>query len=188
MSNRQTVFFLLVNPMNKEHRDPYKLDLTKPRLAWNKQKTWKRYQDTVYWVDIQLAQRKGLKFYQTRSNAIILYDTLPAYCIPKAFTMETGEIIYQTVYASPRPPPKISFKDNWMKELDSEVAGSSKDTQRIQPNLKHNYPERGDPWVSNRSPRRKRCLVWSRRHQTLNKNGGTCGWTKIHPELCASVC
>ena len=32
-----------------------------------------------------------------------------------------------------RPPPTISFKDNWMKELDSEVAGSSKDTQRIQP-------------------------------------------------------
>ena len=34
---------------------------------------------------------------------------------------------------SPRLPPKISFKDNWMKELDSEVAGSSKDSQRIQP-------------------------------------------------------
>ena len=25
------------------------------------------------------------------------------------------------VYVSPRPPPKISFKDNWMKELDSEI-------------------------------------------------------------------
>ena len=33
---------------------------------------------------------------------------------------------------SPRPPSKISYKDNWMNELDSEVAGSSKDTQRIQ--------------------------------------------------------
>ena len=80
---RQTVFFTTVDPMNKEHKDPYKLDLTKPRLAWYKQKTWKRHQDTVYWVDIQLAQRKGLKFYQTRCNAIILYDVLPAYCIPK---------------------------------------------------------------------------------------------------------
>ena len=37
--------------------------------------------------------------------------------------METGEIIYEKVYASPRPLPKISFKDNWMKELGSEVAG-----------------------------------------------------------------
>ena len=37
---------------------------------------------------------------------------------------------------SPRLPPNMSFKDNWMKELDSEVAGSSKDTQRIQPERK----------------------------------------------------
>ena len=50
--------------------------------------------------------------------------------------MESGEIIYEKVYVSPRPPPTISFKDNWMKELDSEVAGSSKDTQRIQPKPK----------------------------------------------------
>ena len=132
---RQTVFFTTVNPMNKDHRDPQELDLTKPRLASDKQK-WKRHQDTVYWVDIQLAQRKGLTFYQTRCNAIIFYDTLPAYCISKVAVMESGEAIYQKVFVSPRPPPKISNKDNWMKELDSEVVGSSKDTQRIQPKPK----------------------------------------------------
>ena len=90
----------------------------------------------MYWVDIQLAQRKGLKFCQTRSNTVILYDALPAYCISKVVVMESGEILYEKVYVSPRPPPKISFKDNWMKELGSEVAGSSKDTQRIQPKPK----------------------------------------------------
>ena len=73
---RQTVFFTAVNPMVKEHKDPCKLDLTKARLAWYKQKTWERHQDTVYWVDIQLAQRKGFKFYQTRCNAIILSPSL----------------------------------------------------------------------------------------------------------------
>ena len=88
------------------------------------------------WVDIQLAQRRGFKFYQTRCNAIILYDTLPAYYFPKVVVMESGEIIYEKVFVSPRLLPKISFKDNWMKELDSEVAGSSKDTQRIQPKPK----------------------------------------------------
>ena len=50
--------------------------------------------------------------------------------------METGEIKDEKEYASPRPPPKISFKDNWMKELGSEVAGSSGDSQRIQPKSK----------------------------------------------------
>ena len=77
------------------------------------------------------------KFYQTRSNAIILYDTLPAYCIPKAIMMETRAIFYEKVYASPRPPPKISFKDNWMKELGSEVAGGSEDSQQTQPKTKN---------------------------------------------------
>ena len=71
--DRQTVFFTAVNPMQKNQ----------PRLAPYKQK-WKVHQDTVYWVDIQLAQRKRLKFCQTRSNAVILYDTLPTYCISKS--------------------------------------------------------------------------------------------------------
>ena len=104
---RQTVFFTAVNLMNEDHRHPQEPDLTKPRLASYKQK-WKRHQDTVYWVDIQLAQRKGLKFYQTRCNAIIFYDTLPANCISKVVVMKSEEIIDQKVYVSPRPPPKIS--------------------------------------------------------------------------------
>ena len=80
---RQTVFFTAVNLMNKEHKDPYKIDLTKPRLASYKQKKWNRHQDTAYWGGIQLAQRKRLKLNQTRCNAFIHYDTLPASCISK---------------------------------------------------------------------------------------------------------
>ena len=131
--------------MDKEHNDPYKLDLTKPRLAWYEQKTWKRHQDTVYWVEIHLVQRKGFKFYQTRCNANILHDTLPAYCISKVVVMEPGKIINEKVFVSPRPPPKISFKDNWMEEFDSEVAGSSNDTQRIQPKPKIELSRPGRP-------------------------------------------
>ena len=117
--------------MNKEHKDPYEIDLTAPRLAWYKQKKWKRHQDTVYWVVIKLAQRKGLKFYQSRSTAIILYDTLPACCIPKTSVMKSVEVVYQKAYVSPRPPPTISYKDNWTCDLDSDPARSSNDIQRI---------------------------------------------------------
>ena len=109
MSKRQTVFFTSVDPMNKEHKDPYEIDPEAPRFAWYDKKTWKRHQDTVYWVDIQLAQRKGFKFYQTRCNAIILYETLPACCIPKAIMMGSGEVIYEKVFALPRLYPKIFF-------------------------------------------------------------------------------
>ena len=109
LSKRQTVFFTSVDLASREHKDPDVIDLEAPRLARHKQKVWKIHQDTVYWVDIKLDQNKGFKFYQTRSNAIIFDGTLPAYCIPKAIMMGSGEVIYEQVYASPRPPPKISF-------------------------------------------------------------------------------
>ena len=122
LCNRQTVFFLPVDPMDKEHMDPETIDLSVPCHAQYMHKAWKRHQNTVYWVDNNLALRKGLKFYQTRSNAIILQETLPAYCIPKVVRMETGEVIYEKVSASPRPPPKISLKHDWKRELGSEDA------------------------------------------------------------------
>ena len=98
-----------------------------------KQKKWKKHQNTVCWVDIKLAQKKGFKFYQTRSNAVILYDALPSYCISKAIVMKSEEIIYQNVCVCHlRSPPTISYKDNWTCNLDSDVARSSKDIQRIE--------------------------------------------------------
>ena len=89
----QTVFFLLVDPVEKSHKEPKVIDLDVPRHAQYLHKAWKRHQDAVYWVDINLATTKGLKFCQTRSNAIILHETLPANCIPKAIMTETGEVL-----------------------------------------------------------------------------------------------
>ena len=89
LSKRQTVYFLPMDPMDKEHKDPENIDLEAPRLARYMHTAWEKHQNTVYWVDIKLALKKGLKFYQTRSQAIILCSTLPAYCIPKAVQMET---------------------------------------------------------------------------------------------------
>ena len=89
-SKRPTVFFLPVDPVAKEHKDPEMIDLNVPRHAQYLHNAWMRHQDAVYWVDINLAITKGFTFYQTRSNAIILQETLPAYCIPKVVRMETG--------------------------------------------------------------------------------------------------
>ena len=147
MSNRQTVFFLPVDPMDKEHKDPETIDLRAPRLAQYMHKTWKKHQNTVCWVGIKLAQKKGLKFYRTRSNAIILYDTLPAYCISKVVRMETGKIIYEKVFKSSRKSPKISSKHDWMKELGSEVARQAEGYQPTQPNPNPNHDRTRRPVV-----------------------------------------
>ena len=93
-SRRQTVF-LLVDSMNKRYKDLDVIDLSVPRHAQNLHKAWKRHQDAVFWVDINLASEKRWTFYQTRSNTNILQETLPAYCFPKVVRMEPGEVIYE---------------------------------------------------------------------------------------------
>ena len=120
LSRRLTVFFLLVDPRNESHRDPEYTDFSVPRLARYMHKAWKRHQDAVLWVDIDLGLKEGLVFYQTRSNAIILQRTLQAHCIVKVERLKTGEKLYERQYLSPRPPPKISLKHdlNWTKRND----------------------------------------------------------------------
>ena len=59
--------------------------------------------------------------------------------------METGEVICEKVFASPRPPPKSSLKGDWLKELDSGVAGGSEDSQRIQTKTKTPFVRTGRP-------------------------------------------
>ena len=59
LSKRQTVFFLPVNPMDREHKDPEKIGLKAARLARYMHTAWEKHQNTVYWIDIKLAQKKG---------------------------------------------------------------------------------------------------------------------------------
>ena len=96
--------------MDKSHKDPEVIDLNVPRHAQYLHNAWKRHQDAVYWVDIDLA------------TEIILQETLPAYCIPNVVRMKTGEVLHEKVYMSPRPPPKISLKHERKRKLGSEHA------------------------------------------------------------------
>ena len=139
-SRRQTVFFLPVDPRKEDHKDPERIDFSVPRLARYMYSAWKRHQDAVYWVDIDLAIREGLRFYQTRSNAIILQGTLPAHCIFKVERLKTGEMLYERRYLSPRPPPKISLKHdlNWSKGNDQ---GSTVEYQPVAKLVQQSFGE-----------------------------------------------
>ena len=104
---------------------PERIDFSVPRRALYQHSAWKKHQDAVFWVDIDLSIKERLTFYQTRSNAIILQGTLPAHCISRVERLKTGEMLYERRYLSPRPPPKISLKHdhNWNKGNDQ--SGSS---------------------------------------------------------------
>ena len=131
LSRRHTVFFLPIDPRDENHKDPEHVDFSVPRRARYVHSAWKRHQDAVFWVDIDLSIREGITFYQTRSNAIILQGTLPAYCIPKVDRLNTGEVLYEGRYLSPRPPLKISLRHdhNWTRGNDQ--LGSTVEQQPV---------------------------------------------------------
>ena len=130
-SRRQTVFFLPIDPRDKDHEDPEHIDFSVPRRARYLHSAWKKHQDAVFWVDIDLAIKKGLTFYQTRSNAIILQGTLPAYCIPKVVRLKTGEVLFEKSYISPRPPPKISLRHDHDWTRGNDALGSTVEQQPV---------------------------------------------------------
>ena len=84
-----------MNPMdNQDGPEETLCDLSQARIAPYRN-TWKHFQDTIFWCNLKLAQQRGLQFYQTRSNAVILYDTLPAEIIEKATSMKTKDQLYK---------------------------------------------------------------------------------------------
>ena len=110
---RQAVFFATVNPMEDEYGlGETPCDLTKPRIMPYKS-TWKRLQNTVFWCSLKLAQEreKGLQFYQTRSHAVVLCNTLLEACIEKAVCTKTQDELYQKVRLIPRVP-RVVLKSN----------------------------------------------------------------------------
>ena len=91
--------------------------------------------------------REGLKFYQTRSNAIILQGTLPANFIVRAERLRNGEKLYERQYLSPRPPPKISLKHdlNWSKGKDQ---GSTVEHRPVEKRVQQSLGETLQPGSS----------------------------------------
>ena len=81
-SQRQTVFFLLIDPRDKEHQDPEHIDFSVPRRAQYLHIAWKKHKDAVFWVDIDLAIQKRIDIlsdsiecnYPSRNTSSLLYS------------------------------------------------------------------------------------------------------------------
>ena len=131
-NDRHAVFVRAVNPMRVDQHNEFEYDLNNPRVAVCKN-TWNTHQNTVYWCNLKVAQKKGLQFYQTRSKAIVLYNTLLAMCIENVVFMKSGEELYNKVCQSPTLPRKGVLTPNLhhgRQDLSNLEARSSADHQR----------------------------------------------------------
>ena len=91
--------------------------------------TWKRLQNTVYRCNLKLAQEKDLHFHQTRSHAVVLYNTRPAGCIEKAVCIKAHDELCQKVRLTPRVP-RVVLKSNSqdvLQDPQSHETRSSRD-------------------------------------------------------------
>ena len=125
LSNRQTVFSLLVDHMDKSHKDPDTIDLEAPRLAQYMHKEWRNIKTRCIGSTSTLLKSKDWSSISHDRTQSFFTKHSKASCIPKVVRMETGGVIYEKVYISPRPPPKISFKHesrmdsiSWRKTLE----------------------------------------------------------------------
>ena len=148
---RQTVFFTPLNPFgdNPDDEEPSD-DLLKPRKVYYHRK-WKPRQDAVYWINFAQAQEKGLQFWQTRSHAIIVYNSVPADCIYKVISQKGERTLYERL-SSPRPAPKIILKSAWQSQQQQDTSESSvswstrKQVREESQRTPTNNPERWSIW------------------------------------------
>ena len=120
-----------IDPRDKDHENPEHIDFSVPRRAKYVHSAWKKHQDAVFWVDINLSIKEGLNFHQTRSNAITFQGTFPAYCFPKVVRLKTGDVLYEKSYVSPRPPPKISLRHDHDWTIGNDELGSTVEQQPV---------------------------------------------------------
>ena len=88
---------------------------------------------STFWVNSARAQDKGLRFWQTRTNAVIVHNSLPADC---KVTSQQGERTFFERLSTPRPAPKIvlesALQSQQQQQQDtSESAASSRTRQLV---------------------------------------------------------
>ena len=78
---RQTVFFSTLNPLGQDDEEEEYHDRLDVARKFDYCSKWRYDQDVVFCITLKEAQDLGLEFWQTKSNAVIVYQTLPKQCI-----------------------------------------------------------------------------------------------------------
>ena len=128
-TGRQVVFFTIVNTMDDQDGLGEILFVTRKNRAIKK--CLETLSNTVFWCNLKFAQQSGLQFYQTRSNAVLLYDTLLAEFIEKAICMKTKDQLYQREIVILKPRVVLKANPQWAsQDLPIQEARSSWESQQ----------------------------------------------------------
>ena len=160
--------------MNKEHKDLDVINLDAPRLAWYKQKVWKKHQNTVYWVDINLVTRKDLSSIK-HDRTHLSFTTHSQLIVSRRLSWWDLEKSYARKYMRHldlhrRFPLKTIGWKNWVQKFLEVVFTPNKPKQRPKIQLF----DQGDLFCQSnnlvRVFRKSRLfLTWLRKHRWKNR-------------------
>ena len=129
---RQTYFFTAVDSMDPTMITP-RVEEGQPRMLQYKLK-WRAAYDTVYWFDLTSTQDKGLEFWQTKSNAIVLQDPMPSECLVTALNWVNGceelDVLHRKIVLHPQLAPRVMFESNQHQERIVRVPDSTDSSER----------------------------------------------------------
>ena len=118
---RQTIFFTPLDPFNSDADEAESnTDTTKPRKV-QYQIHWIPEQDAVYWIHLSTAQDAGIEFWQTGSDAIITYQSVPKKCVVKVVS-ESGKRELCARQFRPRERPKVTLRPPWAHTRSNTVS------------------------------------------------------------------
>ena len=112
-----------------------------------------------------------VQFYQTRSHAIVLYDTLPAVCIENVVCMKTKDELFQKVRLTPRLP-RVILRSNsqiGLQDQQEQDARTSYDQPSGSKSFTVDYRILGRPFCS-RTARYKSQRQGQRLIETFQKH------------------
>ena len=102
-------------------------DLSKPRKV-HYHSTWKNTQDAACWINFVRAQDKGIRFWQTRSQAEIVHNSVPTDCIDKVISQKGERTLFDRL-STPRPAPKIVIESAWQSQQQQQPHQQQQDSE-----------------------------------------------------------
>ena len=125
------IFFTPLDPFNSDADEAESVtNTTKPRKV-KYQMRWRPEQDAVYWIHLSTAQDAGLEFFQTGSNAISTYQSVPKECVVKV----VSESVKRELFArqlTPRERPEVTLRPSWVHTRSNTVSMSRETESNVQ--------------------------------------------------------
>ena len=153
LNNRQTVFFLLVDPIEKNNKDPDEIDLNEPRRAQYLHNAWKRHRmlgrhQSCSEERIEVLSDSIERYHASCNISSLLYSES---CQDGNWRSHLRKSIHVNSSSAKDLPYVTTGKENWVQKVlndqKDKLCNNSKDSNRTNQFQTQIMIERGKPFL-----------------------------------------